>query len=184
MADSKIVDRAARIELAVFDVDGVMTDGSIMLGSDGHEYKAFNVRDGHGLVMLGKMGVERAVITGRVSPAVNTRMKELAIKHVYQGVQDKLAMLKSILDTEGISAENVCYVGDDEPDIVVMNAVGFPVAVADAEKRVREAAIWVTTRPGGNGAVRDVCDLIQYAYAQLNRKPARGKAAPEATFQE
>ena len=183
MADSEIMDRAARIELAVFDVDGVMTDGRIMLGSDGREYKAFNVRDGHGLVMLGKMGVERAVITGRVSQAVTTRMKELAIKHVYQGVQDKLAILESILDTEDISSENVCYVGDDEPDIVVMSAVGFPVAVADAEKRVREAAIWITTRPGGKGAVREVCDLILYAYAQLTRKPARGKAVPEATFQ-
>ena len=158
MIDSEIMERAARIELAVFDVDGVLTDGRIMLGPDGREYKAFNVRDGHGLVMLGKLGVERAVITGRISQAVNTRMKELAIEHVYQGVQDKLAMLESILDTESISAENVCYVGDDEPDIVVMNAVGFPVAVADAEERVCEAAIWITNRPGGKGAVREVCE--------------------------
>ncbi len=89
-----------------------------------------------------------------------------------------------MIDTESISAENVCYVGDDEPDIVVMNAVGFPVAVADAEERVREAAIWITNRPGGKGAVREVCELILHASAQLNRKPARRKEAPEATDQE
>ncbi len=163
---------AARIKLAVFDVDGVLTDGRIIFGSNGEAYKAFHARDGHGLVMLERAGIERAVITGRRSTMVTKRMAELGIEHVYQGKSDKRAVLVAILEATGIAPEHVCYVGDDEPDIAAMDLVGLPIAVADAAPRVRACAKWTTECAGGKGAVREVCDRILKA-VQITSGAAR-----------
>ena len=157
--DSAALTRAAGIELAVFDVDGVLTDGRIILGAHGDELKSFHVRDGHGLVRLREAGIERAVITGRRSPVVERRMRELGIAHVFQGIRDKQACLSALLDRLGIAASATCYVGDDLPDLPAMRFVGLPIAVADACEDARAAALWVTQASGGRGAVRE-CDLL------------------------
>ena len=176
-----IIACAARIKLAVFDVDGVLTDGRIILGPKGEEYKVFHVRDGHGLVMLGRAGIKRAVITGRRSGLVTKRMAELGIEHVYQGTSDKRTALVSILEATGIAPEHTCYVGDDEPDIAAMELVGFPIAVADAAPSVRARATWTTDRCGGKGAVREVCDRIfnaaELSCLQPNGMQTRGEAS-------
>ena len=158
--DSAALARAAGIELAVFDVDGVLTDGRIILGAHGDELKSFHVRDGHGLVRLREAGIERAVITGRSSPVVERRMRELGVTHVFQGIRDKQACLSELLGTLGIAASATCYVGDDLPDLPAMRLVGLPIAVADACADARAVALWVTQAGGGRGAVREVCDLL------------------------
>jgi 3-deoxy-D-manno-octulosonate 8-phosphate phosphatase (KDO 8-P phosphatase) len=151
---------ASRIVLAVFDVDGVLTDGQLILGPNGQEYKAFHARDGHGLVALRKSGIEIAIIIGRRSDVVSVRMRELGIEHVYQGVADKRARLEALLLASGVAAEFVCYVGDDIPDVEAMRSVGLPIAVADAVPEVAAVAAGVTALRGGHGAAREVCDLI------------------------
>lgn len=150
------------VRLAAFDVDGVLTDGRIILGPQGDEYKAFHVRDGHGLVRLREAGVILAVITGRQSAVVDRRMRELGILHVYQGVRDKRTKLLELLELLSIPPAHTCYVGDDLPDLGAMQIAGFPVAVADACPEVIAAATWVTSAAGGRGAVREVCDAILY----------------------
>ncbi len=157
--------RAARIELAVFDVDGVLTDGRIILGADGSEHKAFDVRDGLGMVRLREAGVTLAIITGRSSAVVTARMRELGIHHVYQGVRDKHATLLALQSELGIGAEQTCYLGDDLPDLPAMAAAGFAVAVADASAEVRRRAAWTTRARGGRGAARELCELILAARA-------------------
>lgn len=155
--------RAAAIRLAAFDVDGVLTDGRIILGPGGDEYKAFHVRDGQGLVSLREAGIELAIITGRRSPVVERRMAELGIVHVHQGVGDKRACLAGLLADLGLEAAASCYVGDDLPDLEAVKLAGLGVAVADACAELKAAAAWVTGAPGGRGAVREVCDLIRGA---------------------
>lgn len=151
---------ARGIRLAVFDVDGVLTDGRIILGPGGEEYKAFHVRDGHGLVSLRRAGVDVAIITGRESAAVRVRMQELGVRHVRQGVRDKWAELGGLLRELDVQASEVCYVGDDLPDLEPMRNVGLAIAVADAADEVLEVAAGVTANNGGHGAAREVCDLL------------------------
>ncbi|MGE0486716.1 MAG: KdsC family phosphatase [Gammaproteobacteria bacterium] len=155
--------RAARTRLAVFDVDGVLTDGRIILGPAGDEYKAFDVRDGAGLVALRETGVILAIITGRRSAVVERRMRELGIERVFQGVRDKRACLGALLDTLGFEPGVACYVGDDLPDIGALELAGLGIAVADACAEARAAADWVTGARGGRGAVREICDVIRAA---------------------
>ena len=149
--------RAAAIRLLVLDVDGVLTDGTILLGG-GEELKSFHVRDGLGLKRLMNAGVAVAVISGRESAAVTRRMAELGVPHVYQGVEDKLAVLGRLCSTLGIEAAEVAVVGDDLPDLPPMRAAGLAIAVADAQEEVRAAAHWVTRAAGGRGAAREVAD--------------------------
>lgn len=156
----EIQQRAGNIRLAVFDVDGVLTDGRLFLSDSGDEYKVFHTRDGHGLVMLRKAGIELAIISGRTSRAVAQRMTELGMRHVHQGVRDKVVVLEQILADLELRVEETAYMGDDLPDLPVMRKVGLAVAVADAHGSVRQEAHWVTTLPGGQGAVRELCDLI------------------------
>ena len=159
--------RAARVKLAVFDVDGVLTDGRLFLGESGNEYKAFHVRDGHGLVMLLESGCQIAVITARSSNIVAERMAALGIEYVYQGEQDKGARLTRLIAELGLSAREVAYVGDDVIDLPAMVRVGLPIAVADAHAEVKQQAAWVTRQPGGQGAAREVCELIMQAQGKL-----------------
>jgi 3-deoxy-D-manno-octulosonate 8-phosphate phosphatase (KDO 8-P phosphatase) len=152
--------QAARIRMAVFDVDGVFTDGRIWIGSDGVEYKSFSVRDGFGIKALLAAGIEVAIISGRDSPAVNKRMGELGVTRVVQGREDKGAALAQLLRDTGIPAAEVAYLGDDTPDVAAMRMVGLPASVADAHADALAASAWVSTRPGGHGAVREFCELL------------------------
>jgi 3-deoxy-D-manno-octulosonate 8-phosphate phosphatase (KDO 8-P phosphatase) len=167
---------ARNIKLCLFDVDGVLTDGKIILGSGNTELKAFDVKDGQGLVMLREF-VEVGVITGRKSEAVRERMSQLGIKHVFQGQKNKPAALVQLLEMLNLQPSEVCYVGDDLPDLAVMQLVGLPIAVADACTPVREAARWCTIRRGGDGAVREVCDFILNAQGKLDSLVARAAVA-------
>lgn len=170
--DSVMV-RATRIALVIFDVDGVLTDGRIIIGADGAETKQFHVRDGLGMVMLRESGVEIAVITGRESAAVTRRMDELGIDRVFQGQSSKTAAFSSVCEDLGISGDAVCYVGDDLPDIPVMARSGLPIAVANANWKVQEFAAYVTELDGGAGAAREVCELIMRAQGTLEGGLAR-----------
>ncbi len=158
-----ILERAARIRLAVFDVDGTLTDGRLWYGEDGRETKVFHVHDGLGLKRLQANGVQVALITARISHPVALRAEELDIAHVYQGQRDKRACLLELLDALGLTAEQAAFVGDDLPDLPPMRIVGLAVAVANAHPWVVEQAHWQTRKGGGMGAAREVCDLILHA---------------------
>lgn len=158
-----ILQRAMHVELAVFDVDGVLTDGMIYLGSSGEEIKAFHVHDGLGLVLLQKAGIRVAIISARHSAQVSERMLSLGIEYVYQGQEDKRATLLGLQKELGLGAAQTAYVGDDLVDLPAMGEAGLTVAVEDAHARVREQADWITSRPGGRGAAREVCDLLLQA---------------------
>ena len=162
-----VLDKAAQIKLVIFDVDGVLTDGGLILGESGDEYKIFHARDGHGLVMLRESGCQIAVITARSSKIVTERMSALGIKYVYQGQEDKGRALDDLLEKLDILATEAAYVGDDLMDLPAMARVGFSVAVADAHPVVIEMADWKTNQPGGHGAVREVCELIKQANGTL-----------------
>lgn len=157
--------RAANIQLVAFDVDGTLTDGRLWLAEDGRELKAFHVHDGLGIKRLREHGIEVAIISTRISHAVELRAEELGIDHVYQGKADKLACLKEILTALNIAFESTAFVGDDVSDLPPMRACGLAVAVADARPEVAGAAHWQTRARGGAGAARDVCDLILAARA-------------------
>jgi 3-deoxy-D-manno-octulosonate 8-phosphate phosphatase (KDO 8-P phosphatase) len=148
------------VRLAVFDVDGVMTDGRLYLGPAGTEMKALNVRDGHGLVRLRRAGLKAAVISGRPSEAVAARFEELGIRHVHLNVRDKLAVYRELLRSLHLSPDQTAVMGDDEPDVAIMEQAGLAMAVSDGEACALEAAHWISSRPGGMGAVREACDLL------------------------
>ena len=162
-----IQNKAAAIRLIVFDVDGVLTDGGLFIGDDGQEYKAFNSKDGHGMVMLQTSGVEIAIITGRTSEVVRIRMASLGIERIYQGKREKLPAYEELKQITGLTDEQIAYVGDDVVDLPVMTRVGFAVAVQDAHPLTKQHAHWVTPSGGGRGAAREVCELIMDAQGTL-----------------
>ena len=168
-----ILERAQQTRLVIFDVDGVLTDGSLYLGDDGQEYKAFNSRDGHGMKMLQRTGVTLAIITGRSSEVVRIRMESLGITHVYQGQRDKLPAYEDIKGILGVRDEQIAYVGDDVVDLPAMRRAGLAIAVADAHPLVKKHAHWQTRSPGGRGAGRDACELIMEAQGTLDEMMAR-----------
>jgi 3-deoxy-D-manno-octulosonate 8-phosphate phosphatase (KDO 8-P phosphatase) len=149
-----------RIKLLLLDVDGVMTDGRIIYLNDGGEAKAFDVKDGHGLKLIQRAGIKVGIITGRQSDIVARRAAELGIELVYQGAKDKMQPFMEILEKLGLKASEVAYVGDDLVDLPVMRLVGFSATVADASDDIKPYVDLVTSRPGGRGAVREVCDLL------------------------
>ena len=158
-------DRLREIRLVVLDVDGVLTNGELTFDSDGTEYKTFNVHDGYGIRKLQQANIAFGIITGRDSPIVTSRAHELDIAHVIQGASDKGEALTSLLIKLNLSEEQTLFVGDDEPDLQAMRISGISVAVANAVDVVKEQADWVTVRNGGEGAVREVCDLLYDALA-------------------
>ena len=155
-----IGDRARAVRLAVFDVDGVLTDGTLYIGPSGEALKAFNILDGHGVKMLQSAGVATAILSGRESEAVRRRAAELGIATVVEGAGDKLAAFEKMITGLGLDALACAYVGDDLPDLPVMQRCGFAVAVANAVDAVKSAAHYVTRASGGRGAVREFCDLV------------------------
>ncbi len=155
-----IIKRAQAIRLLILDVDGVLTDGRLYFGPKGEALKVFHVRDGHGLKMLQRAGIEVALVSGRRSDAAYQRARELGINRFHEGVRDKVAVVEEIMAAMNIAAAAVAAVGDDLVDLPHMARVGLAVAVADAVPEVVAAAHWVTSLPGGHGAVRQVCDLL------------------------
>jgi 3-deoxy-D-manno-octulosonate 8-phosphate phosphatase (KDO 8-P phosphatase) len=162
------IQKARDIKLLVLDVDGVLTDGRLWYGNTGEELKAFHIQDGLGIKLLLRSGVDIAIITGRRSALVARRAKELGIRHVIQGREDKLAALETMRTELGIELEQIAYVGDDLPDLSAIRAAGLGIAVANAVAVVAEHAAHKTVRCGGDGAVREVCELILHAQGKLD----------------
>jgi 3-deoxy-D-manno-octulosonate 8-phosphate phosphatase (KDO 8-P phosphatase) len=156
----KVMTQARLIRLLILDVDGVLTDGRLYFDAKGETLKVFHVRDGHGIKMAQRGGLEVALVSGRRSDAAFHRARELGISRFYEGVRDKTAILEELLAALNLHPREVAAVGDDLVDLPLFHRVGLAVAVADAVPEVRAAAHWVTTLPGGQGAVREACDLL------------------------
>lgn len=159
--------KAQQVKLAVFDVDGVMTDGGLYFTSEGDEIKRFNVKDGIGIKWLMSNGIKVAIITGRQSALVTRRAKDLGIDLLIQGREDKVVALQELLVQLGIGAENVGYLGDDLPDLAAIQFSGFGATVADGVPLVKEHADWIAPSGGGKGGVRDFCEFILDAQHKL-----------------
>lgn len=155
-----VSDRLKNIKLLLLDVDGVLTDGSIIYSDNGPETKIFNVKDGLGIKLLMEAGIHLGVITGRRSNALSRRCKELGIDLIYDGVANKADALNRMLERTGFSVEEVACIGDDLPDLALMRRTGLSIAVADAHATLRENADIITSAKGGRGAVREVCEAI------------------------
>ena len=153
-------EKAAKIRLFILDVDGVMTDGGIIINDRGEETKSFNVKDGLGLKMLMSGGVDVAIVTGRSSQVVGHRARDLGIVEVHQGVKDKRFLCRKIIKERGLEKNEVCCIGDDLTDLPMFMESGLCVAVADAAREVREAADFITRSKGGSGCVREACEWI------------------------
>ncbi len=168
----EVVARARLIRLLILDVDGVLTDGRLYFDAKGEALKVFHVRDGHGLKMAQRGGLEVALVSGRRSDAAFQRARELGISRFYEGVRDKVTVLEELLAALNLTPREAAAVGDELVDLPLFHRVGLGVAVADAVPEVKAAAHWVTTLPGGQGAVREVCDLLlkaQGKWAELLR---------------
>lgn len=175
----EIYERAKRIRLAIFDVDGVLTDGGLYYTDSGEELKVFSVRDGLGMRMLQASGVQLAIISSRRSRCVELRARGLGIAHVHQGISDKLAAFRELLARLALDAAAVAYMGDDLVDVPVLRRSGFAVAVPEAPAAVQRHAHYVTQAGGGRGAVRELCELILHAQGTLGAQLAALTAARE-----
>lgn len=163
----EVYNKAKNIKLFVCDIDGVFSDGRIYLGNEGEELKAFHTKDGYGIKALGASGVDVAVITGRQSTIVQTRMTALNVKHIVQGQENKLPTLKAMIANLNLSPEQVAYIGDDMPDYECMHHVGLSIAVNDAHPSILALADYTTVTRGGFGAVREACDLLMQSQNTL-----------------
>lgn len=157
---AELVQRARRIKLALFDVDGVLTGGQVIYTDNGSEAKAFDIQDGHGLKLLTDMEIRTGIISGRNSSVVTRRAQELGVSFVHQGVKDKRACVDALCGETGVGLAECSFMGDDWPDLPVMTRVGLAAAPAQAAAEVRERAHWIATRRGGEGAVREFCDML------------------------
>lgn len=158
-----VLARAKNIKVIIFDVDGVMTDGGLTIGDDAQEYKTFHAHDGLGMKLLKKSGVQMAIITGRTSKVVTTRAETTGIAHFYQGVEDKLVAFNDLIKELNVKPEEAAFMGDDIVDVPPMLRCGLAISVPAAPSSVKERAHYVTTRQGGSGAVREVCELLMKA---------------------
>ena len=158
--DQALVSRVSNLKLLVLDVDGVLSDGKIYYSSENEEFKSFSILDGLGIKLLQKAGIQIAIITGRKSAIVEKRASELGIKHLLQGREDKLVALNELLSTMPIEMSETAYMGDDLPDLGAIKKAGFGITVSNGHNFVIQHADYCTSRMGGNGAVREVCDLI------------------------
>ncbi|MBU1666049.1 MAG: HAD family hydrolase [Gammaproteobacteria bacterium] len=163
MNQQDIEERARAVRMIVFDVDGVLTDGSLYFGDDGQEYKAFNSRDGHGIKMLRASGVETGIITGRTSQVVLFRARNLGIVHLFQGADDKLEAFGKLLASVNLTPEQIAYMGDDVVDLPVLRRCGLAISVPDAPDEVKARSHYVTRAGAGHGAAREACEMIMRA---------------------
>ena len=161
--DAAAVERAAKVKLFIFDVDGVLTDGGLHYGAEGEAFKTFNVQDGLGIKLLQESGVLTGIISARRSPQVTARAKDLAIEFVHQGGHDKLTPFKALLAQLELTEEQVAFIGDDVVDIPILSRVGFAVAVPNARPEVLSRVHHVTQNRGGHGAVREACEFVMRA---------------------
>lgn len=168
-----VAERAARIRLACFDVDGTLTDGSLGISSDGSEFKIFHVHDGLGLKLLQQSGIEVAIITARQSPIVAHRARELGIARLLQGCTDKLSAMLGMARELGLDESQIAFMGDDLPDLSAMQRAGLAVAPANAHSWTAQHAHWCTQRAGGQGAARELADLILSAQGRVEASVAR-----------
>ncbi|MBN8763147.1 MAG: phenylphosphate carboxylase subunit delta [Thiobacillus sp. 63-78] len=166
--NAALIARARNIRLVAFDVDGVMTDGTLFLADDGQEYKGFNSLDGHGLRMLKGSGVELAIITGRNSRVVEHRARNLGIEIVHQGAHDKLAVYQALCRELNLDCEATAYMGDDVVDLPVMRRAGLAITVPAAPELVKAHSHYTTTREAGRGAVREACEFLMRAQGTLD----------------
>jgi 3-deoxy-D-manno-octulosonate 8-phosphate phosphatase (KDO 8-P phosphatase) len=171
--DAAVVERAAKVKLFIFDVDGVLTDGGLHYGAEGEAFKTFNVQDGLGIKLLQESGVLTGIISARRSPQVTARAKDLAIEFVHQGGHDKLTPFKALLAQLNLAEEQVGFIGDDVVDLPILSRVGFAVAVANARPEVLARAHHVTQQRGGHGAVREVCEFVLRAQGSYERVMAQ-----------
>ena len=158
-----LVNKAKKIKCLVCDVDGVLTDGLLYLDALGHELKTFHVMDGVGLRMLMFAGIQVAIITGSTTPVIDYRMQQLNIEYYFKGYVNKQKAFDVLQSRLNLNHDEFAYIGDDVPDLPLIQQVGFGIAVANAVAEVKRHAIWHTTKPGGHGGVREVCDFILYA---------------------
>jgi len=172
-----LLQRAQRVRAVILDVDGVLTDGRLYYGPDGEACKAFDVRDGHGIRLLQQCGIRTAILSGRSSPAVAARARELGIDPVLQGRDDKLGALRELLDGFGCDAAHCAYIGDDWPDLPVLAQVGLAATVADASDAVRALAHWVAPARGGRGAVRQLAEFLLRSQGRYDALLAAAMAA-------
>lgn len=172
MISTDVLARAKNIKLVIFDVDGVMTDGGLTIGDDGQEYKTFNTQDGLGMKLLKASGVEMAIITGRISNVVKQRSESTGVAHFYQGVDDKLIAFNDLITKLKIKPEQTAFMGDDVVDMPPMLRCGLAVSVPAAPESVKQRAHYVTTKEGGRGAVRELCELIMQAQGTFDSQMA------------
>ncbi len=160
---TQVREKAKQLKLALFDVDGVLTDGKLHYGPDGEQLKVFHALDGHGLKMLQMVGVDVGVISARKSPALQKRLNDLGVRHCYLGVNDKLSVFNQLVLELGLSREQCAFTGDDVIDLSVMQACGLKFSVENGHFIVKKLADWIAPLNGGHGAVRAICDVILYS---------------------
>lgn len=165
-----IINKAQKIKLLILDVDGVMTDNRLFYNDDGVETKTFYTRDGHGMVMLQKSAVEIGIITGRKSQLVTNRMRDLKVKHVYQGVPDKLPTFLKLVEELDIQLDEIAYVGDDILDLPILMRIGLAVTPADGDDEVKARVDYISKYEGGRGCVREVCEIIMRAQGSWQKQ--------------
>ena len=173
-------ERASRVKLMIFDVDGVLTDGGLLFTAQGDTMKSFNSMDGHGLKLLGEAGIRTAIITGRRSDIVLARATELRVSHIHQGSADKVATFVELMREANFTAEQCGYIGDDWPDLGVITRCGFAAAPANAHPEVIARAHWVSEARGGQGAAREVCDALLRAQNRYEALLAAACGTPPA----
>lgn len=181
----QIIIKARNIKLLICDVDGVLSNGQVIMGNNGEEFKTFNIKDGFGIKCLQKAGIAVAIITGRNSKIVEKRCQELGIEHYYQGQTNKQQAFDALCKDLSVKAEEICHIGDDLPDLPLLIQVGLGVTVADGHWLMQQHADWVTQNNGGFGAVREVCDLILESQHKLEaiHQDYLTKAQPAGTKQ-
>ncbi len=167
------IEKVRKIKLLVLDVDGVLTDGSVVYSDSGEELKFFNVKDGHGIKLLMRAGIEVAFITGRSSQALEHRAQDLGVRIVFQKALQKIEAYEEILKIKNLRDEEICVMGDDLPDLPILRRCGFPVGVADSVEEVKREVDYVTIQEAGQGAVREVCEIILKATGRWEAITAR-----------
>ncbi|MCX5894486.1 MAG: HAD-IIIA family hydrolase [Proteobacteria bacterium] len=167
------IEKVRKIKLLVLDVDGVLTDGSVVYSDSGEELKLFNVKDGHGIKLLMRAGIEVAFITGRSSQALERRAQDLGVRIVFQKALQKIEAYEEILKIKNLRDEEICVVGDDLPDLPILRRCGFSVGVADSVEEVKREVDYVTIKEAGKGAVREVCEIILKATGRWEAITAR-----------
>lgn len=164
LSRQQLINRLRAVKLLSLDVDGVLTDGGLYYTDDGHQFRKFNVKDGMGMQRVRKLGIEVAIVSAGPSPSIRHRGETLGLRHVFTGVSNKLETVAGLCEDLGIDLIQTAHVGDDVNDVPLLEAAGCPLSVADAVPEARDAAVFVTERRGGDGAVREICDLLIAAH--------------------